>query len=123
MYLIHFISNKSLEAPTINFTDESPYTRKTQWDLLPNSGFSKFNKHTITYEKPVDISSNPGEYYYPVQTKLSRSLYEKYLNLSKNNKKITFCGRTGLFKYIDMIPCVQMHINIAERFFQKSFKY
>ena len=116
------ITNKSLEAPTINFTDESPYTRKTQWDLLPNSGSSKFNKHTITFEKPVDISSNPGEYYYPVQTKLSRSLYEKYLNLSKNNKNITFCGRTGLFKYIDMLPCVQMHINIAERFVQKSFR-
>ena len=116
------ITNKSLDAPTINFTDESPYTRKTQWDLLPNSGSSKSNKHTITYEKPVDIISNPGEYYYPVQTKSSKSLYEKYLNLSKKKKNITFCGRTGLFKYIDMSPCVQMHINIAERFVQKSLK-
>ena len=116
------ILNKNLDAPTINFTDQSPYTRKTQWDLLPNSNYSRTNKHTITYEKPVDISNNPGEYYYPVQTKLSRSLYEKYVTLSKKNKNITFCGRTGLFKYIDMIPCVQMHINIAERFIQRSLK-
>ena len=108
--------NKSLPAPTINFTDNSKYTRKTQWDLLANSGKSKDNKHTITYEIPVDISENPGEYYYPVHTKSSRTIYEKYKKLSDKLENITFCGRTGLFKYIDMVPCVQMHIHIAEKF-------
>ena len=110
---------KSQEAPTINFTDNSKFTRKTQWDLLANSGKAKSNNHTVTYEIPVEINKNPGEYYYPVHTKFSRSLYEKYKKLSKKNKKITFCGRTGLFRYIDMVPCVQMHIQIAENFLQK----
>ena len=111
--------DKSQEAPTINFTDNSKFTRKTQWDLLANSGKSKNNNHTVTYEIPVDITENPGEYYYPVHTKFSRSLYEKYKKLSKKNEKITFCGRTGLFRYIDMVPCVQMHIQIAEKFLKK----
>ena len=110
------LQNSSLPSPTINFTDNSKFTRKTQWDLLSNSKIAKDGKHTVTYEIPVDIKDNPGEYYYPVKTKSSRSLYEKYKDLSKKNKKITFCGRTGLFRYIDMIPCVQMHIQIAERF-------
>ena len=87
---------------------------------MPNSNKAKDDKHTITFEIPVDIKDNPGEYYYPVQTKSSRALYEKYKELSKTNKKITFCGRTGLFRYIDMVPCVQMHIQIAERFLKNN---
>ena len=42
-----------LDAPVINFTDNSPYTRKTQWNLLPNSYDYQGNLKTITYEKPV----------------------------------------------------------------------
>ena len=91
-------SLSNLPVLAINFTDNSKFTRKTQWDLLPNSNKAKDGKHTVTYEIPVDIKDNPGEYYYPVQTKSSRALYEKYKELSKTNKKITFCGRTGLFR-------------------------
>jgi len=115
------ISGYTMPAPQINFTDNSIYTRKTQWDLLPNSDKLNDGKHTITYEIPVDIKDNPGEYYYPVQTKLSRSIYKKYSELSKNNNRVTFCGRTGLFRYIDMVPCVEMHIHIAEKFI-KNYK-
>ena len=32
-----------------------------------------------------------------------------------------FCGRTGLFKYIDMIPAVNIHMKIAKDFL-KNFK-
>ena len=105
-----------LDAPVINFTDNSPYTRKTQWNLLPNSGKSKDNSKTITYERPCPMYKNPGEYYYPVQTMYSKKLYEKYKKLSKKDKQITFCGRTGLFRYIDMIPSVEIHQKIAYKF-------
>ena len=109
-------NNNNFPVPVINFTDDSCFTRKTQWNLLPNSyGEMKKNK-TITYEKPCSIEENPGEYYYPVQTKESRSIYEKYKKLSKEQNKITFCGRTGLFKYIDMIPAVAIHLKLANKF-------
>ena len=105
-----------LPSPVINFTDKSPYTRKTQWDLLPNSNKSSEDFKTITYEKPCSMEENPGEYYYPVQTLESKKIYEKYKRLSKQEKKITFCGRTGLYKYIDMIPAVSIHQKIAYDF-------
>ena len=105
-----------LDAPVINFTDDSPYTRKTQWNLLPNSENFKGDIKTITYEKPCSMSINPGEYYYPVQTKESKRIYSDYIKLSKKEFNITFIGRTGLFKYIDMIPAVEIHMRIAKKF-------
>ena len=109
-------SFNNLETPVINFTDESIYTRKTQWNLLPNSGKSINKIKTITYEIPCSMSENPNEYYYPVQTTKSKKMYAKYSKFAKQFKKITFCGRTGLFKYIDMIPAVTIHRKIAKTF-------
>ena len=105
-----------LDAPVINFTDDSPYTRKTQWNLLPNSYDFNGNLKTITYEKPCSMKMNPGEYYYPVHTKESKIIYSNYLELAKKEFNKTFIGRTGLFKYIDMIPAVEIHIRLAEKF-------
>lgn len=108
-----------LPSTVLNFTDNSPYTRKTQWDLLPNSEKSSSQYKTITYEKPCSMKDNPGEYYYPVQTLNSKIIYEKYKKLSRKEKRFTFCGRTGLYKYIDMIPAVTIHLKIAKDFMQK----
>ena len=109
-------SGGDLESPVINFTDDSPYTRKTQWNLFPNSINFKGYLKTITYEQPCSMDINPGEYYYPVQTKESKRLFSLYENLSKKEKSITFIGRTGLFKYIDMIPAVEIHMRLANKF-------
>ena len=108
-----------LPSAVLNFTDNSPYTRKTQWDLLPNSEKSSSQYKTITYEKPCSMKDNPGEYYYPVQTLNSKLMYEKYKKLSRKEKRFTFCGRTGLYKYIDMIPAVTIHLKIAKDFMKK----
>ena len=113
--------NLDLDAPVINFTDDSPYTRKTQWNLFPNSYDMNGNSKTITYEKPCSMKMNPGEYYYPVHTKKSKNIYSSYLELAKKEFNLTFIGRTGLFKYIDMIPAVEIHIRLAEKFLK--FKY
>ena len=105
-----------LESPVINFTDEEKYTRKTQWSLFPNSYQKANNVKTITYEIPCSMEENPDEYYYPVQTKESNILFNKYKELSLQDSKLTFCGRTGLFRYIDMIPTVLIHLNMAKEF-------
>ena len=109
-------TNDEFPVPVINFTDNSSFTRKTQWNLFPNSYSETKKVKTITYEQPCSIEENPGEYYYPVQTKDSRIIYEKYKKLSQKQKKMTFCGRTGLFRYIDMIPAVAIHLKLANKF-------
>ena len=75
---------------------------------------------TITFEIPCSIEQNPGEYYYPVQTKESKKIYKLYCKLASKKRKITFCGRTGLYRYIDMIPAVMMHLKIANDFLKKN---
>ena len=89
---------------------------------MPNSDKSNQSKSTITYEIPCSMEENPNEYYYPVNTRKSKIIYEKYKKLSKSEKKITFCGRTGLFKYIDMIPAVTIHQKIAYQYLKESKK-
>ncbi len=115
-------SSEDLSAPVINFTDDSFFTRKTQWNLFPNSYGTHETKKTITYERPCSIDENPGEYYYPVKTKDSANIYENYRKFSKAKKNITFCGRTGLFKYIDMIPAVNIHQKIAMNYLKNLKK-
>ncbi len=105
-----------LESPVINFTDEGKYTRKTQWSLFPNSYQKANSVKTITYEIPCSMAENPDEYYYPVQTKESNILFNKYKKFSLRDSKLIFCGRTGLFRYIDMIPTVLIHLNMAKEF-------
>ena len=50
------------------------------------------------------------------QEKFMRNIKKKSANL----EKVTFIGRTGLFKYIDMAPAVNIHIKIANDFIRKN---
>tara|TARA_B100000965_G_scaffold402721_1_gene429288 strand:+ start:3872 stop:4999 length:1128 start_codon:yes stop_codon:yes gene_type:complete len=111
------LKNDSFQnEPVINFTDNSRYTRVTKWKCFPNCKLAKCKDYTFTYEIPCPIEDNPGEYYYPIHTNKSKKMYMKYAKLAKSKKNIVFCGRTGLFKYIDMIPAVMIHIKIAENY-------
>ena len=103
-------------ATVINYTDTGIYTRCTQWDLIPNSGRREDGQHTITREIPCDASDNNNECYYPVRNSASLALYERYLALANQETNKTFIGRCGLFRYIDMVPCVTIHLQLVSRF-------
>ncbi len=116
------LNNNDQSAPVINFTDNSIYTRKTQWNLLPNSSINKNKFKTITYEIPCDINLNKGEYYYPVNTENSKRIYSLYKKKAETIQNVSFCGRTGLYRYIDMIPAVLLHLEIANKYLKKNIK-
>ena len=106
-------------APVVNFTDSGIYTRSTEWGLLPNSPASCSGQRQVTLEEPCSMERNPGEYYYPVQTKQSQQLLARYQKLAQEKVGITFCGRTGLFRYIDMLPAVTLHLAMARQYLDK----
>ena len=103
-------------APVLNFTDSGPYTRITQWDLIANSGRRVDGLHSCTREVPCSAEENNHECYYPVRNQKSLSLLSSYEELAGREQGRSFIGRTGLFRYIDMVPCVTTHLQIAARF-------
>ena len=113
-------SSEEQPAPVINFTDSGVYTRSTEWCLLPNSPGSIPGQRQVTLEEPCSMERNPGEYYYPVQTKQSQQLLARYQDLAQQQEGITFCGRTGLFRYIDMLPAVTLHLAMARRYLDQT---
>ena len=48
--------------------------------------------------------------YYPVNNSKNNSLYEKYKSIE--NDKVIWCGRCGLFKYLDMDDTIELTLNM-----------
>lgn len=104
------------EVPTVNFTDQSKYTRVTSWELYPGAGKGLVPK--ITYEIPCDYMQNNLERYYPVKTidGEPQRKYEKYRDLAKKLKHVSFIGRCGQYIYYDMHQVVANSLSIANDF-------
>lgn len=94
----------------INYTSHNEkYTRIIEhkhFENLLNDDIYKNNKTVITYEYPEQWDVNK-ESYYPINDSKNLLLYEKYKELSKNNKNIIFGGRLGSYKYYDMDDIIE----------------
>lgn len=93
-----------LPVVTVNFTNNSPYTRVTEWKNIPNNNKTILNQYvtTLTVEEPCSYEQNNMERYYPIKdlTGKNQRLYQKYLALKPIN--MFFIGRCGCYKYMDM---------------------
>ena len=99
-----------LPATTVNFTNDGPFTRITEWKNMPLHGD---NPHytTLTAEEPCDYRDNDYERYYPVSDDINKERYAKYAAIK--NDKVTFIGRCGQYVYIDMHQAVNSALRIA----------
>ena len=55
----------------------------------------------VSYDIPVAFKDHP-EPYYPIRDDKNSDLYNRYANLKTNHKEITFGGRLGEYKYLDI---------------------
>jgi UDP-galactopyranose mutase len=101
-------------ASVINFTDDSPYTRETDWSLLPKHDDGLVRK-TITREQPCDYRDNEMERYYPVKTSDGRNdvIYRRYKDRAETEAKMTFIGRCGTYQYLDMDQVINQSLTRA----------
>jgi UDP-galactopyranose mutase len=58
-------------------------------------------KTVVSYDIPVAFKDHP-EPYYPIRDDKNSDLYNRYANLKTNHKEITFGGRLGEYKYLDI---------------------
>lgn len=85
----------------MNFTDvETPYTRIIEHKHF-TFGAGNPEKTVVTREYPQEWF--PGEEpYYPIGDEKNAALCERYEELAKREKNVTFGGRLGTYRYMDM---------------------
>ena len=91
------------DTSVVNFTDDRPQTRQTDWSRLPGHGSPGPHK-TVTLERPCDYLENGRERYYPVKTSDGRNdaIYRLYQDRAAGEPSMSFIGRCGTYQYLDM---------------------
>lgn len=80
------------------------------------SGSVIATEYPLTYDPDSEIGNIP---YYPVNTKESDALYQRYLEEAKRYKNLFLCGRIAEFKYYNMDICIKHALN----YFKNIEKY
>jgi UDP-galactopyranose mutase len=93
---------------TINYPNEHPYTRSTEFKYLTGQ---KHPKTTIVYEYPKE----DGDPYYPVPRPENAELYKKYQLLTAGMKKVHFTGRLATYKYYNMDQVVAQSLTLYKK--------
>lgn len=93
---------------TINYPNEHPYTRVTEFKYLTGQ---KHPKTTIVYEYP----KNEGDPYYPVPRQENAELYKKYQLLAAGLKQVHFTGRLATYKYYNMDQVVAQSLALYKK--------
>ncbi|MBB6235491.1 UDP-galactopyranose mutase [Pedobacter sp. AK013] len=100
--------------PVINYCSESvPYTR-----IHEHKHFTPWEKHEKSiyfkeYSKETEDSDIP---YYPKRLATDKELLRSYRHLAENENNITFIGRLGTYRYMDMHHVIDEALNISEDF-------
>ncbi len=89
----------------INYTDrETPYTRiiEHKWFEFGRDPEGNELPHTVI-SREYSSEWKPGdEPYYPINDEKNGALVQKYRELAQQEKKVSFGGRLGEYKYYDM---------------------
>jgi UDP-galactopyranose mutase len=82
-------------APVVNYPNEHPYTRITEFKYLTGQ---EHPKTSIVYEYPCD----EGDPYYPVPRPENAELYRRYRALAEEAEGVWFVGRLATYRYYNM---------------------
>jgi UDP-galactopyranose mutase len=93
-------------APVINYPNEFPYTRVTEFKYLTGQ---EHPKTSVVYEFPQD----EGDPYYPVPCQESGALYRKYEELARRTGNVHFLGRLGTYRYYNMDQVVAQALTLC----------
>jgi UDP-galactopyranose mutase len=99
----------------VNYPSERvPYTRVTEFKHLTGQ---EHPSTTLGYEFPTA----DGEPTHPVPKAENRALYERYVARARETAPhVTFAGRLGTYKYLDMDQCVAQALKLAETLILKG---
>lgn len=102
-------------APVINYCDATiPFTRITE-----HKHFSPWESHqfdqTICYREYSRRCGVVDVPYYPVRLAADETLLKKYVELALRSSGVTFVGRLGTYRYLDMDVCIAEALATSEQ--------
>lgn len=100
--------------PVINYCDlDIPWTR-----ISEHKHFSPWEDHskTIIYKEYSRKGERRDTPYYPIRLAIEKSLLARYVNIARQESNVTFVGRLGTYRYLDMDVTIAEALEIAERF-------
>ena len=95
-------------APVVNYPNEHPYTRVTEFKYLTGQAHPKT---TLVYEIP----QAEGDPYYPVPQPENAQLYRRYKELADATAGVHFVGRLATYKYYNMDQVVAQALAVFKR--------
>ena len=101
------------QAPVVNYPNEQPYTRITEFKYLTGQ---EHNKTSIVYEYP----RAEGDPYYPIPRKENGDLYAKYKALADARPDVHFVGRLATYKYYNMDQIVAQALTVYGKMIGKK---
>ena len=96
------------DAPVINYPNENPYTRCTEFKYLTGQ---EHPKTTVVYEYPTD----EGDPYYPVPRPENAAMYRQYEALAQRTTGVYFSGRLATYRYYNMDQVVAQSLALYKR--------
>lgn len=98
----------------INYCDESvPWTR-----ISEHKHFSPWESHeeTLIFKEYSRLCCEDDTPYYPIRLAKEKAQLASYVELAAAEKKTTFVGRLGTYRYLDMDVTIAEAMNIAEKY-------
>ena len=100
-------------CPVMNYCDEDvPYTRITE-----HKHFAPWEDHsrTVTYREYSRLAGEDDVPYYPIRLVQEKEQLLQYVQLAESERGVTFMGRLGTYRYLDMDVTIHEALDTADR--------
>ena len=95
----------------INYCDmRVPYTR-----IAEHKHFTPWEQHerTICFREYSDLAGPADTPYYPLRLAHDKDLLAQYMTLAEQERGVTFIGRLGTYRYLDMHVVIGESLDLA----------
>jgi UDP-galactopyranose mutase len=99
--------------PVINYCKESiPFTR-----ISEHKHFAPWEEHedTVCFREYSKLAEEGDTPYYPLRLAADKELLTRYVERAEKEKNVTFIGRLGTYRYLDMHVVIGESLDLAEQ--------
>lgn len=108
-----FVENGDFQGnPVINYCEEQvPFTR-----IAEHKHFTPWETHekTVCFKEYSALCGEKDTPYYPLRLTDDKELLEKYVKQAEKEEKVTFIGRLGTYRYLDMHVVIGESLDLAK---------